>query len=886
MMTPLVARDTEIATIRTAVSSGRPRTVVITGPAGVGKSRLVHEAVGSTPAVQAMASPVAATPFGLVNDLVSADPAGDHATTVRVYVAALQRLPQQVVIVEDLHWADADSLAVLVDLARAPHGPVLLATTRDEPHRALIDALGALASAPQTRMLTLTGVSTGAVATMVESIWRQPVPVRVAMQLRRRTDGLPYWVEELARAAPTPDELAHTALPALTGAALRARVQTAGPAAVQLAEAAAVLGEQVDLDLLGRVLDQPVATLLPQLRRLVSEWVMQEVQPAKFAFRHSLTREAVSVAVPEPTRRGWHQRAYHVLRERDADDALLARHALAGGLSTAATHAQRAATTLLAAGSAAEALRMVEVAFEAGAAPTWQLHKLAAQAAYGAGWLDEAEAHAQEWWQLSADTAAESAVDARCLLASLRWSAGDLAGQQRQLREAVTMLDNAAVPDDSPARGKVYAALASALLRAEQDEAAIIEADRAVTAAERANDPTTWRDALTSKATATCRRAAIVGDPAGQRAGLALLAEAEQACEQAEDHLALGRVLNNGLEYRMAGRPDAEQWAAWEMTWRRANRLGLHPFLGKIVRQGIDLAYRTGQWQRGWQAATTRLPEESDPVERVVLAAKAALLALEVGRVDEAVRLTERSTAEAAGMDQFWAVLYVALADVAVTAHTAPVAHTIRALTRYRNAVTPADHARRAHRAGETALWALDAGVPPTAVRGFLTATLAGHTVPWLDLALAERVGDDDAAVTAGETLLAEPSPWPAVAVWRADILTRMGRSLLRLGRTSQAKEYAEEACALLSSWPGRRLAAAQALRDAAAPETQPALTHRERHVLALLAEGLSNREIGDRLTISARTVAVHVSRLLRKTGCASRTELAVIHLRAGSPLR
>ena len=69
-----------------------------------------------------------------------------------------------------------------------------------------------------------------------------------------------------------------------------------------------------------------------------------------------------------------------------------------------------------------------------------------------------------------------------------------------------------------------------------------------------------------------------------------------------------------------------------------------------------------------------------------------------------------------------------------------------------------------------------------------------------------------------------------------------------------------------------RRGAAGVAGTDDAS-DTVADLTARERQVLDLIAEGLSNRQIGERLYISGKTASVHVSAILRKLGASSRTE-------------
>ena len=68
----------------------------------------------------------------------------------------------------------------------------------------------------------------------------------------------------------------------------------------------------------------------------------------------------------------------------------------------------------------------------------------------------------------------------------------------------------------------------------------------------------------------------------------------------------------------------------------------------------------------------------------------------------------------------------------------------------------------------------------------------------------------------------------------------------------------------------------------ASKPQTVTALTDREREILALVAQGLSNQQIADALVISERTARTHVSNILSKLGLASRTQAALLAIREG----
>lgn len=98
-----------------------------------------------------------------------------------------------------------------------------------------------------------------------------------------------------------------------------------------------------------------------------------------------------------------------------------------------------------------------------------------------------------------------------------------------------------------------------------------------------------------------------------------------------------------------------------------------------------------------------------------------------------------------------------------------------------------------------------------------------------------------------------------------------------------RAVRVVTEGDALLSPSVTRRLMAEFASRaKPPAAVSLPDLTSREREVMALVAEGLTNAEIGARLFMSPATARTHVSRILTKLGARDRTQLVVLAYETG----
>jgi DNA-binding CsgD family transcriptional regulator len=225
---PFIGRDRERATLVSAVTSGldgQPTTVMVSGEAGIGKSRLVREAMAAMPGITAVIGTCwddAGTPAmwpwrrilsvlgeGSPLDDPGRPPTPDEGAVFALFEDVTNWLRQRVaaspvvVVIEDLHRADVASVRLLRHLARSSDMPgmAMIATVRmpASPEADVADAIALLVAEPTVRQLSLQGLDADSVAALAaERLGLAPGPADLgaAHDLHRRTGGNPFFIAE------------------------------------------------------------------------------------------------------------------------------------------------------------------------------------------------------------------------------------------------------------------------------------------------------------------------------------------------------------------------------------------------------------------------------------------------------------------------------------------------------------------------------------------------------------------------------------------------------------------------------------------------------------------------------------------------------------------
>jgi DNA-binding CsgD family transcriptional regulator len=165
-------------------------------------------------------------------------------------------------------------------------------------------------------------------------------------------------------------------------------------------------------------------------------------------------------------------------------------------------------------------------------------------------------------------------------------------------------------------------------------------------------------------------------------------------------------------------------------------------------------------------------------------------------------------------------------------------------------------------------------------------AIVGPEPAEWLAINLrharAVLAEDDEAELRYEQALNADLDQWP---LWRGRLLLAYGRWLRRSQRLVDSRAPLRQARDIFDrigvvSWSDQaRLelrASGESSQRRAAAEARDELTAQELQIAQLAGEGLSNREIGQRLFLSHRTVSTHLYRVFPKLGITSRAEIAM----------
>ncbi|MBN0046150.1 AAA family ATPase [Streptomyces actuosus] len=965
---------------------GEPQALLIGGEAGVGKTRLVEEfaaaarrkgavvALGGCVEIGADGLPfapfstalrtlhrelpaeLAAAAAGQEGELArllpewgETGPGGhDEEGTARLFeltARLLERIAAErtvVLVLEDLHWADASTRHLLSYLFRTLRAGrlVVLATYRsDDIHRRhpLRPLLAELDRLRTVRRLELARFSRDEVGRQIAGILAaEPDPAHVD-EIFQRSDGNAFFVEELAVAT------AEGCCPGLSESlrdVLLVRVEALPETAQNVARIVAEGGSTVEYRLLAAVARLAEDDLIEALRAAVNAHLLTAAATGDgYRFRHSLVREAVGDDLLPGERSRLNRRYAEAL---EADPTLVPADQRATRLATYWYQAHDPAKALPAVLDASveararhaysEQLRLLERAME-----LWDAAPQEVRAALRP--FDYAEAYPACGCDPATTPLRYVDLMAEAVFAG-RYS-GDREGALKITRRALRLLEEENDPlraawfwvqrarlVQAMARGDGWPELASAqeLVRGLPPSEVHADVLASVAAWSMLHQP--GPEALAAAEQAV-RYAAMVGARevelnARVTAGGLMTAAGDVEAGIAEMTEAKDRALAEGV-HRVAGRAYINLPSALEGAGRsrealellaegtgHTHRFGLLDAESWVWANYSDSLFSLGRWDEAADAGAKALQRAQSAKPRGTAALCLAQLACARGDVEEAVRQLAAAR-QHFGAHDLMPQQWLPLAHLAVA--TAAAQDRLPDVRAEVAAALDAGVLPGTHRYGWPMLLAAaraeaDARVLPAARPGreqalariadaagrlTLDAPLWHAHEAWIRAELLRAEGRDTVAAWSDVVTAFEPleRPYPLARVRHrlAEALLAHGgdderaraTDLLRLAHTVAehlgARPLAGAAGALAQR---ARLPLAPAPARPADPVESLGLTSREHDVLRLVAVGRTNRQIAEELFISPKTASVHVSNILAKLGVAGRGEAAAVARRHG----
>ena len=940
-----VGRARELGQLERALAAtqvGSGATALVSGEAGIGKTRLASELarhardagfgvlVGRS--IDLVGTELPYQPFLEALRPLGGFPQADGGTAgsqLRVFQETLALLGERaaaapvLLVLEDLHWADTSTLDLVLFLAHNLNDRrvLLLATCRaDEPSSAerlrrladgvrrsgsaLVLELGPLRHEELTMLL---GARAGA-----------PPPAALTEAIVARSEGNPFFAEELLAAAG--DQLGD--LPRGLRDLLLQRVARLDAATRGLLRLTAAAGRDVGYPLLRALAALPEPDLRESLRQAVEHGVLVvEQATGHFRFRHALLAEAIYSTILPGEREELHARlAEELARSGAAAPAELAPHwAAAGrrvealaasveaarqaeavfGLAEALAHLERALALWPAVPDAADLVRL-DLA---------ELCSWAAELASQTGAAPRAVDLTRQAIELVGDGYPPGAALLHERLGGYLHTSGRGDEALTELERAVALVP---VQPPSPERAQVLAALGQGLMLNWRHDESLAACEEALAIAR-----------TTDARSAELRALSVLGSDLAYLGhgdeGLTRLSQALRLAEESADPVALDRAYIHLTDVlMMLGRPrESARLAGTALEVLRPYGLD-H---GTLVANRVEALVASGEWDQAdrLSAAALRAITASYPHHSLISRAE-----LEVGRGDfdqarahlEAARATLRLDRDLATYAAFVAELVLwerrwvdaeqIVTDGLARAWSRDIAQ-LRVWLCAKGLRAQAELAAlaRARRDGDAVGERLGRARKLLATARHAAAQAAAVTpnaAGWRALAEAEYqrargVARPDLWADAADSWeRLERPPLAAYCRWRqAEALVAAGASRaeasgpLRQAHAVAARIGAKPLARQLEQLAERaRLEVAPPVAGSPDPkqglEEVLGLTPREAEVLALVARGYTNREIAAALVISVRTAGVHVSHILRKLGAPNRLEAAAIADRLSPP--
>jgi DNA-binding CsgD family transcriptional regulator len=883
----LLERDTDFERLEDHFQQalvGNGRVVFLAGEAGVGKTTLIDEfrrRIADRVDVLHFSCDALSTPgpLGPVRDLAavlglpsdqSLFDGEAREQLFRAILAALTARTRPIVLIgEDAHWSDGATLEILRFLGRRIGDLQYLhvVTYRDDElggNHPLRTILGDLVTAPAVHRMSLRPLSVGSVRQLADGSGRD------AAALHRLTGGNPFFVTEVLASE---DER----VPATVGDAVLARAARLSPEARAVLDVAAVIGATIDLDLLLGI----AGPVLDETDECIARGLLCGTDDGHgLVFRHALAREAILAAIASPRRRLLHARVLAALRETPPSGgdsppgreghgggtglggeqaterklALLAHHAEAAGdraavLEFAIPAAEQAAALHAHREAAAQYARALRFADRLPAIERARLFEGRSMACYFNDQSEDAIAArlaALDLWRTLGDPL--KAGESLRWLSHFYWLEGRGVAAENAATDALAVLET--LPP-GPELAMAYSNLAQLRMLAHDLEGTLQWGNRAISLAEQLGETETLVHALINVGTVRY----YAGDDRGEEeltrsVDLALSAGLLDHAIRALNNLAWITLLVMRLD-------EAERRLATAIAYAVEHDLDTYHWY--LLAGRATLRLRQGAWDAAELEIRQllRLPLLSS-VTRIVALTPLGQLHARRGNPDARAALDESLVlAERTGQLSRLGPVRAARAEAALLEGDVTRARAEAEAVRDQVFI----HGSRWLR-GELAwlLWQTGERDLPTDLKGLaepyamqIAGDFAGAAAAWRALgcpyeearALAES--DDPAhvrlAITTFEQLGAQPAIGQAIRRLRA-----LGVSdLPQVRRGPRASTLANPA----------------------------GLTRRETEVLALLADGLRNTEIAERLYLTPKTVSHHITAILAKLGVETRTEAA-----------